>query len=139
MTFKLHPLPGDGRFYCGPAAIAAFTGKHPKQEVRAAINRYRGRPETRGVIGMHNHEVRAVLASLGWRCTTAYKWAIPGLTLRQFVESRPTFCGIVNVTDHYVAVAHGMALDNRSRIARPVAFFPGNRARVQFIMDVWQQ
>lgn len=134
---KLHPLPSDGRFYCGPAAIAAFTGLHPKKEVRAAINVIRGRKSTQGVVLMQCHEVADTLTRLGFRCARVPVTA--GTTLKDFVARHPGRSFVVNVTGHFVAVSDGMCLDNKSLIARPVALFPGNRKVVKRAILVFQK
>jgi hypothetical protein len=136
MTLTLHPIPGDDRFYCGPTAIAAFTGEHPKGKVREAINRHRYRPATQGVCRMFNTEMVAVLRAFGLRCVEPIRHP-HGLTLQEFVRRHPNFCGVVNVTGHYVAVSRGMALDNHSLIARPIAVFKGRRKLVRYSIQVY--
>ena len=132
---NLHPLPGDGRFYCGPAAIASFTGLHPKGEVREAINRIRGRKPTRGIIGMQVHELTAALNLLGLDAMAIY---VNGKkpTLRQFLEANPNFCGVLNVTGHYIAVSGGMCQDNQSGYIYPIAKFKGIKKRVVCVISV---
>lgn len=122
---QLHPLPSDGRFYCGPSAIAAFTGLHPKREVREMVNKVRGRKPNAGVVLMQDFEVAAVLGHFGFSGHT--DMTAMGQTLKAFVKENPDFVGVLYVTGHFVAVSRGMCLDNHTRIARPVDVFPGNR------------
>ena len=126
---KLHPLPSDGRFYCGPSAIAAFTGLHPKVEVRAAINKVRGRKATQGIVLMSPGEIKAVLELFGFKTRRLETPEKP--TLKAFVKAHPDAVFVAFVTGHFVAVSRGMCLDNKSRIARPIDVFPGNRKRVK--------
>lgn len=131
----LHPLPDDAGFvYCGPAVLAALTGKHPHIEVRAAINRVRRRDPTRPVKGMTNSEVEAALRLMdvpcGVFCRGQYEM------LRTFVERRPSFVGVVSVTGHLVCVSTGLCLDSMSRFAVPVARFKGNRKLVRSYIAV---
>lgn len=132
----LHPLP-DGRFYCGPAAIASFTGLHPKEEVRAAINEVRGRKATQGVIGMHGHEVVATLKLLGYQAEEIAIGSKP--TLLQFHKNNPNFQGIVNVTRHYIALARDRVQDNQSGGIYNLTRFSGQRKRVKSIIKVWKE
>jgi len=133
MTVLLN-LPSDGRFYCGPAAIAAFTGFHPFKEIQAAINELRGVVTGTVVKGMNTEEVSDVLGMLGVDCGAVCLGKFE--TLKAFVDRRPDFVGVVNVTGHFVAVDHGLCLDNGSKFAVPVAAFKGNRKAVWNFIEV---
>jgi hypothetical protein len=132
---KLHPLPSDGRFYCGPSAIAAFTGFHPKGIVRQTVNSLRGRHPSKGIMGMKTWEVAACLRALDVACREPVTVNVRQ-TLQEFMRARPDFCGVVNVTHHFVAVAGGLALDNKSRIPRPIHLFPGHRKLVAMFIEL---
>lgn len=132
---ELIPLPGDGRFYCGPAAIASFTGLHPKEEVREAINKVRKRNPTKGVIGLHVHELVEAFALLGFDAFPVYiNGKLP--TVGAFVEANPDFCGVLNVTKHYIAVSGGKAQDNQSGAIYRLDKFTGKKKRVQCAIAV---
>lgn len=125
----LYSLPDNaGLVYCGPAAIAAFTGKHPHIEVLATINAMRRVAPQTSVKGMTPSEVKEVLDRMGVVSGEIQlsRWE----PLRAFVEKRPAFIGVVSVTGHFVAVAHGLCLDNGSKFAVPVSRFKGNRKMV---------
>lgn len=126
---KLHPIPSEGHFYCGPATIAAFTGLHPKSEVRHAVNMVRSRPSNRGIVRMFDTEISAALSFLGIKSDVLK--VDGGPALKDYVTAHPEFVGVLFVTGHFVAVSKGLCLDNKSRIPRPVAVFPGNRKRVK--------
>jgi hypothetical protein len=126
---NLRPLPSDGRFYCGPSAIAAFTGLHPKVEVRTAINKVRGRKATQGVVLMQPGEIKAVLELFGFQIRRVPTPDKP--TLKEFVKAHPDAVFVAYVTGHFVAVSRGMCLDNKTMIARPIDSFPGNRKLVK--------
>lgn len=134
---KLFPLPGDGRFYCGPAAIASFTGLHPKGEVREAINKVRNRRPTQGVIRMQQSEVAETLKLLGVN-VASFTLQNDRLTLQDFAAKYPGFCGIVYVTGHFIAMAGGMCQDNLSGAAYPLSRFSGNRKRVKGFIRVYE-
>lgn len=132
----LHPLPGDGRFYCGPAAIASITGLHPKQEIREAINKLRGRKPTQGVIGMWPHEVKSVLESFGF---TVYSFNYPKekrRTVKDYLAHYPDFAGVLEINHHFIAASGNMCQDNKSGCIYPVERFAGNRAKVKSALRV---
>lgn len=132
---KLFPLPGDGRFYCGPAAIASFTGLHPKDDLREIINECRGFRSSQGVIGMSNALVEKVLNKLGVKISGFYDIA-DRPTLRQFGLSRPGHF-IVNIRSHYVALSNGWAQDNKSGAPYCVEYFTGAKAKVLRVCAIY--
>lgn len=134
----LHPLPGDGRFYCGPAAIASFTGLHPKEEVRAAINQVRKRKPTQGIIGMWPWEIVQALKLLGFNAEAESIDSKVKPMLKTFHEENPDFVGIVNVTKHYIAMARDRVQDNQSGGIYHISRFSGQRKRVNAIIRVWK-
>lgn len=134
----LYPLPGDGRFYCGPAAIASFTGLHPKEEIRASINAVRDRNRTQGVVLMKVEEVVAVLKMLGFEAVSFTIPASERPMLKDFAAKYPDFCGVVNVTGHFIALSNGIAQDNLSGHPYPISKFDGQRKRVKRYIRVWK-
>jgi hypothetical protein len=135
MEHSLFPLPGDGRFYCGPSAIASFTGLHPKNDLRAIINECRGFRQSQGVIGMSNELVEKVLNTLKVKISGFYD-VERRPTLRQFALSNPGNF-IVNVRSHYVALSNAWAQDNKSGAPYCVEYFSGNKAKVLRVCNVY--
>lgn len=122
---RLHAVNIDkGRAYCGPSAIAAISGLHPKGEIRSVINRIRGRDENSGVCGLHNRELLSACWVLGYELLPVYWWPddLQGPmridwksppTLRQFVvRMKSERAMIVNVTGHYVSCARRLVIDS---------------------------
>lgn len=134
---RLHPLPGDDRFFCGPSAIAAITGLHPKKEIRAVVNQIRYRPSHQGVCYMQTQEVSDALRVLGVNCANPQKHP-DKLTLQDFMKRHPAMTAVVEVAGHFIAISNGQALDSLSRIARPIAFFDGRRKRVKRYIQVFE-
>jgi len=58
--YVIQPREKGRRWYCGPAAVGALTGR-PFEEVRAAFNAVRGRCPTRAVMGSNFFEVEGAL------------------------------------------------------------------------------
>lgn len=131
---KLHPLPNDGRFFCGPAAIAAFTGEHPKGRIREEINRQRGRELTQGVCYMQTFEVRRVIFRFGFRSTVEQTSRPKPPTVKEVARAYTCSSMILRTHNHFVACSEGMLMDNHSRWPRPAEMFDGNRARVKEII-----
>lgn len=120
----------------------------PFDKVYKMVRRYRGERErrTRGRIlnggwvrdingrklpirGMYNSELLEIMRRLGFKSKPHQEW---GMTLREFCENWGHMGPfIVNVTGHYVAVSHGMACDNTSKVPVPIAEFPRLGKRVK--------
>ncbi len=136
-NIRLHPIVCAERIYCGPAAIAAFTGLDPKGRIRCEINRHRNRKLTTGVMGMYAWEVIAVLRRLGVRCGAPTSVESDNFTIKQYVKRRPETPMILVTCNHFVAANNGWCLDNKSRIPRLAENFPGNQARVKKVIEIY--
>ena len=106
------------RVYCGPAALIAVTGKR-LPEVRAAINKAKGRPDNTGVCGMFNSELVEAMKILGLKYHREESFPAHVRTLSKLVNDKlwclPDRKYIINVTGHYVAVENGIVVDNHTR------------------------
>lgn len=152
----LKPLP-PGRFYCGPSALCAVTGEHPKGVIRTLINQRRNRAATTGIISTDYADLQHVLRMFGMpfvkvslpesRKPLDESWnppRRPRITLKDFYDlhaAQPANAGgvwIVNVTHHWVALdSFGYACDSRSHMPRPLASFKGARMIVKGALRVW--
>lgn len=132
----LHPLP-YGRFYCGPSAIASFTGLHPKDDLRERINVARGFRESQGVIGMSNRLVVNVLNDLCVRNSGFYEPSKLNQTVRQFAEENKDRSFIVNVRGHYIAVSNGYCQDSKSGGVYRADLFTGAKCKVLRVCEIF--
>lgn len=119
--------------YCGPGALIAVTGKR-LPEVRAAINKAKGRRENAGVCGTKISEMETALQLLG----VPYhfvdtRFTGPRRTLQEWTKlvCIPGKRYIVNVTGHYVTYCDGIVIDNRIRFGCPVEEHPCRRKKVK--------
>lgn len=132
-AMKLHPIKHDLKttLWCGPAALAAITGK-PTSEVMATAKRVMNR---RTVKGMSNLYLSRVARALGVELET--KYLSPGLTLARWCKTHKHLFAdkpvIVNVTGHYVTVCGRTFVDNHVERAVPLKRAPHRRCRVQVV------
>ena len=119
------PAREKGRWYCGPYVMAAVTGES-FETIRAAINRAKGRPDTRGVCSVQPRQLKTAFAELGWKHFTVYSREYEDkLTLKQFMKSITTNdIYVVWVTGHYVAVQGDMFIDTFSKHKVGTAYAP---------------
>jgi len=142
---KLHsPKRADGTrdMYCGPAALCAISG-WTYEEVRSEVNGVRRRKYNQGITGMHNHEMKKALWSMGFvmeqvNCYRLYDENNKQFTLNQFLKPRPksdkTRTMLINVTGHYVTVQGDKLVDNHTGNPVHIAIAPWKRKKVQ---QVW--
>ena len=132
MAFELHEIRKtsiNARPYCGPAALMAFSGKD-FEEVRALINKVRGREHNKPVRGLSNHHLRGVIGKLGYSTDTM----IPAhrFTVHDFAETvKPDEFWFVIAGHHYVVMCEGLVADNRIRFGCEVAKHPWRRRIVK--------
>lgn len=122
------PARKKGRWYCGPYVMAAITGES-FETIRAAINRAKGRPETRGVCGVMPRQLKAAFKELGWKNFPTYdcKYADGKMTLKAFMKGIKVdddSIYVVYITGHYVAVQGDMFIDTFSTHKVSTAFAP---------------
>jgi len=122
------PARKKGRWYCGPYVMAAITGQS-FEVIRTAINRAKGRPDTRGVCGVHPRQLKTAFRTLGWKYFPTYecKYADGKMTLKQFMKSingDDDSIYVVYITGHYVAVQGDMFIDTFSTHKVSTAFAP---------------
>jgi hypothetical protein len=118
------------RGFCGPTAIAAVTGE-PISVVRDAVRHASGRIKTADgkahpVMGLYNKDLLAAMELLGWHVTE--EWSKPAGESRYTLAAFAQEYGndgpfIVNVTDHYTAISHGLLCDPFTKV--PVDLFGG--------------
>ena len=121
------PSREKGRWYCGPYVVAAITGES-FDVIRTAINRAKGRPDTRGVCSVQPWQLKQAFKDLGWKISTMYHHAeSPKMRLKAFMKSIPEdddSLYVVYITGHYVAVQGSMFIDTFSKHKVNTAFSP---------------
>lgn len=122
------PARPKGRWYCGPYVLAAITGES-FDTIRAAVNRAKGRPLTRGVCSVMPRHLLTAFRELGWKHFTSYdcKYADDKLTLKNFMKGirlDDDSIYVVYITGHYVAVQGGTFIDTFSTHKVSTAFAP---------------
>jgi len=121
------PSREKGRWYCGPYVVAAVTGES-FDVIRSALNRAKGRPDTRGVCSVQTQELRKAFKELGWNSTVTYHHAENSkMRLKQFMKSireDDDSLYVVYITGHYVAVQGSMFIDTFSKHKVNTAFSP---------------
>lgn len=135
---KLHPIKHDLKttLWCGPAALAAITGR-PTSEVVAAAKKISGK---RRIKGMSNWLLKKTADALGFHLEAKYpndatylKYLHKPTLARWARENKALFADkpvIVNVTGHYVTV-HGRSLiDNQTKKVVSLKRAPHRRCRV---------
>jgi len=136
----LHEIDEIG-VYCGPSALIAVTGKR-LPEVRAAINKARGKPAHTGVCGLSRNYLLQAIKELGKSYYVVPVEFLPAdsQTLEKLVKNKnwclPFLTYIVNITGHYVAVHDGKVMDNRIRFGCPVEEHPSRRKKVKALIMV---
>lgn len=127
---RLYDIAHNGRIYCGPAALIAVTG-YDLPTVRAAINRAKGVPDNQGIIGTSCKHLGMALESFGFDFDHIPVREKP--TLEKFALS-PFQAGeliIAHVTNHYVTILNGIAIDNHIRFGCDVTEHPSRRKHVR--------
>lgn len=136
----LHEIDEIG-VYCGPGALMAVTGKR-LPEVRAAINKARGKPAHIGVCGLQRKFLLQAISELGMDYYVFPESCLPERfnTLEKLVKDHnwclPFLTYIVNVTGHYVAVHDGKVVDNQIRFGCPIEEHPSRRKKVKALIMV---
>lgn len=150
LKFKTPPSRGKGkRYYCGPFAICAITGKPYETSVKPAINDYRNRPLHLGILGMTNGQVQGVLRQYGYWLDREflhtnkydredYDGKVP--TLAHWMRKRKGYqlksLYLVEVTHHYVLVQGRKFIDNHTEKPVFIRQAPHRRARVRRVWEV---
>lgn len=99
------------RVYCGPAALMAISGQR-LPEVRAVVNKIRGRKHNQGICGMYNSEIDQALKDLGFKYQYRESSWFPKLSKYEF---KPNTRYLINVTGHYLTYCNGVIIDNHYR------------------------
>jgi len=124
--------------YCGPAALCAIT-HNPYEDVRTAINQYRGRKLTTGVLGLSSVELRGAMRILDVNHSqTKYPMDNPKTgrppTLAAFLKNRKddemTRPLVIQLTGHYVVVKGRKFIDNHTIEPVFIRKAPHRRRRV---------
>lgn len=125
---KLHAIKHDLKttLWCGPAALAAITGK-PTSEIVAHAKRISGR---RHIKGMSNWLLIKTAAALGVKLESKYfsdaierKYGTKPTLARWCRENKALFANqpvIVNITGHYVTICGRTLIDNNHGV-KPVS------------------
>jgi hypothetical protein len=128
--------------WCGPAAIAAVTGK-PTSEIHAKISEVGGRQNIKGV---YNRELLNTLQALGAPAEEVWslRWSThskPPTLAAWLRENRSLYADrpvIVQVTRHYVTVFGKRLIDNTTGGTVALGSAPHRRARVKRAWAVFQ-
>ncbi|WOB06515.1 hypothetical protein [Piscinibacter gummiphilus] len=107
------------KLWCGPGAIALVTGLPTSLIYAHADAERRSRGGKRGVQGMYNSELWAVLRACGFRVTEVYNSRGEQPTLKQFARDKASLFAarpiIVHVGDHYGVLIGRRYADNQTR------------------------
>ena len=129
----------DGRTFCGPWCVMSITGR-PYEEVRAAINDYRGRRPTQAVKGTHANELRAALWKFGYTESEIARFrGDERPTLAAWLRSgkrRPDLYYLITVSNHWVLVAGNRLTDTYSGGPVLLRDAPWRRALVSRVIAV---
>ena len=122
------------RWYCGPFALAAITGKG-FTEVRTLVHTLSGRKITQGITGMSEYRICQALNESGYWTRLAYKWHNKDyqkkITFKEWLRrDRDDSFYLVVLTDHYVVVKGNQFIDNHSKHIVGVNYAPWQRKRV---------
>lgn len=117
---------------CGPAAIAAITGK-PVSEVKERVYSVKGK---RYICGMSPALVRKTLATFGYSSELSFTPDKPTFAAWLASRDNPEELCLVELTGHFVVVQGQMVVDNHTK--RPVAVkdAPWRRKRVKAVCRI---
>lgn len=111
--FQIPPRENGGRWFCGPAAIAALTGRS-FEEIRAKINEGRGRCAHQAVRGTFQGEVLRALEDFAQTWKRIGDGGRGGMTLGRWrKEKRGTGRYLILITRHWIVVRDRVLLDNK--------------------------
>lgn len=141
---NLHPLP-EGEYFCGPAAMAAVTGKDVEKEILPAVRNQRRavavaqkkkRKPRDEIKTMYVEEFPSLLRMLGTKCSDVIYTRKDRMTMKQFCALHPDSTYLIRVGHHFVAVSKGMTCCSVQREPIPVAQSRYIRRRVTHVIYI---